>query len=735
MKIEYRNINTNNLKNVNFSIEQNSIQLIQGPSGSGKSSLAIDTVYKISEDELYQLLNLKEGISKYSIENYSNILPSICLKQENYNTNPRSTIATYFNLDSFFIEIFSRKSMLSARTFSFNISDFACDSCNGLGVELKPDIHKIIDYSCSIKNIPFIPWKNSKKSYYKKLLTLYAESHYIDLEKIYSELSTKHQLLLLNGVSEEKYKIKFKSQGCNHVKTAKYIGPYTYLTNELKKEQFRKHNLNYCSYQKCEKCKGGRFNTLALKHRIHDKTIADLYLMEVKELFNWLINYKTTYGTKKVNLKSYNNTYEFLKNMILLKLSYLNLNRSIPSLSGGELQRLRLSKAITSHFFNFLYVLDEPTSGLHPSEWVLIAKIIKRLKKNNNTILLIENNPCIEKIANSIVYLGPEGGKGGGKILANTKSDFTFNFNNTEYFSSKSNVLIKNSSSNNINNLTIRIPLNTFVGICGTSGSGKTSLIKNILPKYLKQSIYLDQNPIKSNSYSIIATSLGIMTYIQEIFAKKCKVSKEYFTFSSKGKGQCQLCEGKGFVQELSINTNYKVVCSECNGRRFSLKSLKLRYKNYNIYELLMLDIDSIKEIIEIDNNRLNSILSLSSNIGIGYLNLFQNIDSLSGGEAQRIKFVNTIFKNKRKQIFLLDEPFSGVDDMNINKMITCLYDFIKKGYTVFIAAHNPSVLKYVSYIIELGPGGGDNGGKIIFEGKLADIKRKKNNSIIKKYL
>ncbi len=735
MQTKYIGIKTNNLQNINISLKQNSISLLQGPSGSGKSSVAIDTIHKISEDELYQLLNIKEDISNYSIKSYSNILPSICLKQENYNTNPRSTIATYFNLDSFFREIFSKESMLPTRLFSFNLPESSCDKCNGLGIQLEPDILKIIDFSTIVKNIPFIPWRNSKKSYYKQLVILFAEANNINIEMKYSELTSEQQIMLSTGMSQEKYRIKYETNGCNHVKTAKYIGPVSIIENELVKDKRSRHYLNYCSYEKCNQCNGGRFDSSILQYEILNKSIADLYLMEAGSLLKWLTQHKNKLIAKKENIKTYNNICSFLENMAFLKLSYLNLNRSIPSLSGGELQRLRLAKSITSHFFNFLYVLDEPTAGLHPSEWTLVSKILKNLKQRKNTILLIEHNPFIEEIADSIICLGPEGGKGGGKIVSKKKIIPSSVLNNLEFFPFKSEVVIKNASSNNINDITLNVPLNSFLGICGASGSGKTSLIKNILPKHLNNSTYLNQSPISGNAYSIIATSLGIMSTIQNLFTKKCNVSKEYFTFSSKGKGQCQLCKGKGFIQELSSNSSYEIICPDCDGKRFSQVALKKKHQEMSIFDFLNQDISDIKKNIEIENDKFSSIVSFACDIGLGYLNLFQKISSLSGGEAQRVKFISTLFKSTYNRVFLLDEPFRGVDNDNIYKMIKCLYDLVRKGYTVIVAEHNPNVLKYTSYIIELGPSGGDQGGEIIFQGKTSEITRAGNSSIMKTYL
>jgi len=734
MLINYSGIQTNNLKNIDVSIKKNNIIIIKGVSGSGKSSLAIDTIHKISEDELYQLLNIKDNISLYSVKGYEGILPSVCLRQENYNKNPRSTIATYYNLDFYFCNLFAYINKVSTRLFHFNINESACKHCNGLGTIQEPDIHKIVNIFSPISKNLFKPWQATNKDYYRQSLQRFCEEQCIDTETKFCNLNIKEQEILLSGESNEKYFIKFICNGKKRTKTGKYKGPLLELNERIKKDSISIHQKKYFTEAKCLFCKGGRFDTEILTYKAYGKSLAEVYLMEASELVIWIQKVCNKKGLPIVEKKSLNKILKFLLNMSLLNLGYLNLNRAIPSLSGGELQRLRLVKAVNSQFNNFIYILDEPTSGLHPSEWHILSDIILGLKNKNNTVLIVEHNTFLDNISDNIIYLGVGGGMAGGHLIKKSECIRNENIIEKYFFEATKQIKIKNASSNNVSNLSTVVPINTLVGVCGLSGSGKTTFLKNILTKYIENCVYVNQSPIRGNSYSILATIFNVLKDIQTIFAKKSNVEIKNFWYASSGKGQCKLCSGTGVILEDSGYIKTSIICPDCNGKRFSYSSLKYKYENYNIYEFLNLDIKTLIELIPKQYKKTNDILAFAISIGLGYLNLFQNTSSLSGGEAQRAKLINKVFKFRNKKIYLLDEPFRGVDKNNILRMIGALYKLIENGYTIYIAEHNPLALSYVSYIIEFGPKSGQSGGKIIASGELKDFKKNKK-SIFAKYL
>ncbi len=720
----YIGVKTNNLKNIDFILPHNKITLLIGSSGSGKSSLAIETIHKISFNELSQLMNLGEEPSNYSIDEYFNILPSIALIQDNYNKNPRSTIATYFKIDIFFKKLFSTINKVPSKLFQFNKFDTACEKCLGTGIELIPDITKIIDIEKEIKNIPFKNWQSSYKDFYSQILILFCKDNNIDIQKKFNELDLESQKKLLYGISEKKYKINYKLQGKKRVKTTQYTGPIIELKNIVKPSDKEK---KYYSQKTCSECNGFRFSKKVLTYKIYDKNLGELYSLQIDELISWIKEHKNKWQQSNIEKIAFNQILTFLEKIVDVKLEYLNLNRSIPSLSGGELQRLRFAKAINSQFNNFLYIFDEPSSGLHPSELSNVITTIEQIKNNNNTILIIEHNEIFKKISDNIIILG---GENGGKIIENYKKEkeiIQYNF-----FQSNGNILIQNQSYNNIHNLNIEIPIESLIAICGKSGSGKTSFAKFILPKYCKNPTYLDQTPINGNKYSILATYLGIFDEIKKLFAKENKIDMDYFSFYHTSIGKCNICKGTGVLKDEVENIN--IICPSCEGKRFSKKTLKYKVNNLNIYEYLSLPINELINIIPISMKKTKKVLDFLVHINLGYISLFREMATLSGGESQRVKLGSIFFKYRKNRTYILDEPFRGLDINSKYKLISFLYDIVKKGNTIFFIEHDILAINYSSYIIEFGPNSGINGGKVLYIGEKRKISNT-TNSIIKDYL
>lgn len=732
MNSNYLGIETNNLRNIDVSIPHNRIILITGVSGSGKSSLAIDTIHNISMNELNQLMSLKDFVFNYSVNHYENILPSVSLEQENYNRNPRSTIATYFGLDTFVKNLFSIKNNISPSIFQFNRYKYACKKCLGIGVCFQLDPSKIIDYNCKVQDIPFFNWRDSYSDYHKQLVIYFCNDNEIDTNKYFIELSKDSQDLLLYGRGAKKYKIIYKSSGRKRVKTSPYTGPL----NE-KSVPHTVNNRKYYTGKKCRECNGFRFSKEILKHKVYGKNIGDIYNSEIDNLVDWIFDQKGKWQQKKNESAIFHNILCLLKNFINLNLGYLYLNRSIPSLSGGELQRLRLAKSLNTQFANFFYILDEPSAGLHPEEIQKIADSIISLKKRNNTIIIIEHNSIFESISDRIITLGPSGGKDGGEIIANklvkrNTPKFSYRF-----FKAKKQFMIKNESHNNINNLLLRIPLGSFVVICGKSGSGKTSLLSGILPKHFKNSIYLNQSPLNGNNYSTIASYVGILDEIRNIFAKNSKQEPSLFSFHHTGKGKCESCNGTGIMEnETTYNSSNSMICPSCDGARYNNKTLNYTLKGINIYQLLTLTADELIVFLENDKKFKKTLraISLLTKLGLGYITLFRNVTTLSGGEAQRVKICDSLLKINSKTVFLLDEPLRGIDDINAESIIKLIYGIVEKGNSVFVAEHNIIAIENSSYIIEFGPGGGKYGGEILYNGEKKKIKLSEQ-SLIKKYI
>lgn len=720
----YIGIKTNNLKNIDFTLPYNKITLLMGSSGSGKSSLAIETIHKISFNELNQLMNLHEEPADYSIDEYINILPSIALVQNNYNKNPQSTIATYFKIDIFFKKLFSHINKVPSKLFQFNKFDTACNKCLGTGIELVPDMRKIVDYDKEVKDIPFKNWHSSYKDFYTQILILFSNDNNIDVRTKFGDLNFKIQEKLLYGISNEKYKISYKLQSKKRIKTAQYIGPMKELENIIKPTEKEK---KYYSQRACSICEGFRFSKKILSYEIYEKNLGELYALQINDLIDWINQYKNNWQQSSIEKVAFIQILTFLEKMVNVKLEYLNLNRSIPSLSGGELQRLRFAKAINSQFSNFLYIFDEPSSGLHPSELDNILNSIQQINNKNNTVLIIEHNEIFKKISDNIVILG---GENGGEIIKNHKKEKKA----LEYTFIKSNdyLTIQNESYNNIHSLNTDVPINSLIAICGKSGSGKTSFAKFILPKYCKNPTYLDQSPINGNKYSILATYLGIFEEIKKLFALENEIDIDYFSFFHTSIGKCNTCTGTGVLKDGVGNIN--IICPECEGKRFSKKTLKYKINDLNIYEYLSLSVNELVKIIPSKLKKTNKVIKFLQHMNLGYISLFREIATLSGGESQRIKLCNTFFKYQKNRTYILDEPFRGLDNNSKYKLLNFLSTMAQEGNTIFYIAHDILALKHSSYIIEFGPSSGVNGGKILYIGEKEKI-HNSFNSIIKNYL
>ncbi|HCX04919.1 MAG TPA: daunorubicin resistance protein DrrC [Clostridiales bacterium] len=736
------NANVNNLKNITVEIPKKKITVFTGVSGSGKSSLCIDTIAAESRRELNKTFPsfVQQYLPKYgrpNVERIDNLPVTIILEQKKPSANSRSTVGTYTDIHSLLRLLFSRVGepfVGYSDVFSFNHPSGQCEKCDGLGEITELDIHKLVDFDKCLNDEGVINFPAFTTGAWR--WKRYAYSGLFDLDKKIKDYTKEELELFLYSPQ-----IKLDNPPSNWPKTAKYEGiyprMYRSIINQKEGKRHKKILDKMVTTMTCPKCKGTRYNEKIRSCKINGLNIADASSMSIPNALEFVS--KIQHPLAK-DLKD-----ELYKRLLAMKnigLGYISLDRGIGTLSGGEAQRMKIAKYINSALADMVYVLDEPSVGLHPHDINLLKDSLKMLRDKGNTILIVEHNRDIISLADHIVDLGPSGGSNGGKIMFEGSYRKLYESENltgrllrkkTPIKSSLRTpsgwLKIKNANLHNLKNINVDLPKGILTVIAGVAGSGKSSLMEFFEKEYNKNIIPIHQKSIGSNSRSTPATYLDIMDSIREIYAKENKVSKKLFSFNSKG--ACPACKGKGIiVSDMGFMDSIETVCDTCGGKRYSKEVLKYLYRDKNISEVMDMTVDeSVNFFKEVDFTKKLKALQKT---GLGYLRLNQSMSTLSGGEMQRVKLASNL--NKKGSIFIIDEPTDGLHIKDVKKLINLFDSLIEKGNTLFVIEHNLDIIKNSDYIIELGPGGGSSGGKILFTGTPYEMLNSKE-SVTKFYL
>ncbi len=679
---------------------------------------------------------------------------------------------------------------LKPRSFSFNSPYGACPVCAGLGARLVFDEDLVVpDKRLSLSEGAILPWKRGgfrMVVYYKHLLKAVAAAFDIDMDTPYDELSESFRKTLLHGSGTQPVVLRFWSRGAWRKIEKPFEGVLPSLArrySEAETDEFREKLRQFMSSQICPECLGKRLRPESRACLIAGHSIVDVMAMTAKSGVKFFDTLKLTDMEQQMVSEVLKEIRRRLKFLIDVGLDYLSLDRQSSTLSGGEMQRIRLATQIGSGLVGVLYVLDEPTIGLHPRDNVKLIRMLCQLRDRGNTVVVVEHDAEIIRTADYIVDLGPGAGRHGGNVVYQgdlagllAKEDSltaAFLSGRTSIKKPPERVMpgsdrlkIMGASENNLKNIDVDIPVGCLVCVTGVSGSGKSTLIGEIVKKHLFRKLYrtkdrpgkvreiigaelfdkaieIDQSPIGRTPRSNPTTYTGAFTPIRQLFAatpaaKVRGYKPGRFSFNVKG-GRCEVCKGDGMrCLEMHFLPDVYVTCEQCGGQRYNKETLEIHYGGLNIAEVLDMTVEDATEFFSSVPSIARKLRTLSE-VGLGYIRLGQASTTLSGGEAQRIKLATELSKHSTGQtLYLLDEPTTGLHFEDVRKLLQILLRLRTVGNTVVVIEHNLDVIKCADYVIDLGPGGGDDGGYLVVSGtpeQVAACKRSSTGSFLKQLL
>ena len=714
--------------------------------------LIIDRIVVKDEEEFYN--RLADAVQTAFFEG-----KGICFLKE-LNSDKKYSYSNNFELDGItFLEP-------NVHLFSFNNPYGACPVCEGYGNIIGIDAELVVPTTTlSIFENAIFPWRGDSMSWFRDELVNNAYKFDFPIHKPYFQLSEKQKELIWTG--NEYF------QGLND------------FFKELEEKNYKIQNRvmlsRYRGKTKCYSCKGKRLRIEASYVKINSKTVSDLVDLPIKHLVSFFENIDLDVYEKQIAkrlLVEINNRLSFLTEV---GLDYLTLNRNSSTLSGGESQRINLATSLGSSLVGSMYILDEPSIGLHPKDTERLIKVLLSLRDLGNTVIVVEHDEDIMKAADMIIDIGPEAGTFGGNLVAQGTFDEILKSTSltAQYLNGaleisvpkkrrpfKNFIEIKGARENNLQNIDVTFPLDVLTVITGVSGSGKSTLVKKILFPAMQKKLenagekagqftemtgsfsqikhieYVDQNPIGRSSRSNPVTYIKAYDDIRELYAKE-KLSKirgyqaKHFSFNVDG-GRCETCKGEGAINvEMVFMADVQLPCETCNGKRFKKEVLEINFEGKNIHDILTMTIDdSIQFFKDTKQNKITQKLQPLQDVGLGYVQLGQSSSTLSGGEAQRIKLASFLVKGatKDKALFVFDEPTTGLHFHDIKKLLASFDALIEKGHSILVIEHNLDLIKCADWIIDLGPEGGENGGKLLAKGTPEQIVKIKE-SVTGKYL
>ena len=724
----------NNLKNVDVCIPKHKLTAVSGVSGSGKSTLIYDILFNESQRQYLDSLSAyaRRILPRYEAADFDRIeglTSCISINQGMFTGNPKSTVGTYTELYTHLRLLFSRlgNTMLSAGDFSFNTPAGACPTCGGLGTAMTVNREKLLDMSKSLNEgaIQHKTWKVGSRYW-----NIIQASEFYDMDKKLRDFTPEEMDRLLFSEA-----VSIQSKGAKVAQSFSYEGIARRLIKRKKDERglsAADYDSQFFSDGVCPDCGGVRLSERARTATLDGRfTMKDFVECELSEIPSLLAQVNCTGPIAETLFSIITKQVESIQD---LGIGYLNLNRSISSVSGGEAQKLKLAKQLVSSLTDITYILDEPTAGLHERDVRKLSGSLHRIVERGNSVIVIEHDPYILRHADHIIDIGPGAGAKGGRLIAegtpekiseNQDSSLFSVFNTSPVKHPDRQVIsdrtrfrhYENIHIHNIHGASVRIPENCITVLTGVSGSGKSSLSTYICANTPK-TVVMDQSQIGSTSRGNIATYSGVFDLIRALFASHTGQSPSLFSFNSDG--SCPECNGIGYIEtDMHYLGNVRNVCDACGGKRYQERVLQFKYHGKNISDVLDLTVSEALDFFQ-DNIEIVDNLRILNCVGLEYITLGQPLNTLSGGEGQRLKLSQKL--NQRGNTYIFDEPTRGLHPKDTEKIINVLRLLVNQRNTVIVIEHNLDVIAQADWIIDMGPDGGKNGGTVVFQGPAEDI-------------
>lgn len=717
----------NNLKNVSLRIPKRKITIFTGVSGSGKSSIVFDTIAAESTRLLNENFSMfvrtfLPRVPQPDTDAIENLSMAVIVDQKRLGGGSHSTMGTITDISPILRLLFSRVGQPyvgPVNMFSFNDPQGMCPECNGIGRRLGVDMSKAVDMEKSLNEGALMLPDYAVDGWDWNMVL---QSGDFDPDKKLTEYSEAELDLLLYGKAR-KVKMDFAGKATNITVEGvieKFTNKYIKQDVKTKSERTQKAVMPFISEGPCSSCNGARLSQAALSCRINGLNIAQMSAMEVGQLIRVIREMNDAVAVPVIK-----SLLERLQHLVDIGLDYLTLDRETDTLSGGESQRVKMVKHLSGSLVDVTYIFDEPSVGLHPRDVHRLNELLQKLRNKGNTVIVVEHDPDVIKVADHIVDVGPYAGKRGGTIvyegsfsgllesgtLTGTHMKRPLQLKH-DCRQPSGKLLIKDATLHNLQNVSVDIPTGVLTVVTGVAGSGKSTLINEVFLSQHADAIVIDQSAVGVSTRSNPATYTGIMDDVRKAFAKENKVNQGLFSFNSKG--ACDNCQGLGVLYtDLSFLDSVKLPCDVCEGRRFKDEVLEYKLGGKSIAEVLEMTVEQALEFFQL--KEVVRKLQAMSDVGLNYITLGQPLSTLSGGECQRIKLASEL--HKKGSIYVMDEPTTGLHMSDIGHLLEIMNRLVDAGNTVIVIEHNIDVISQADWIIDMGPDGGSKGGQVVYEG------------------